>query len=453
MSPHILHVTEYCHAGEIGGTERYVLDLIRELEAKGTCNSIVWLTGSHHDPFMADGVRIVPLPTPAMRIDEAKSDLVTRVEQLFNELQPDVLHFHTFGLSEAAIAQVARRRGIPYVFTFHSPAWSCRRGDLLEWGKQPCDGQVLALRCSACKLHERVGGPRWFNYALALASIPAGWFFSCDSNLDRRRRIAFVSDTARFGRALRMFLKNCGIVFACAEWSVSVLHKNGTLEQRIKLCPQGVSTQFQNNPHSVTTAAAVQSPRRKDFVIGFVGRPSQVKGIHILIEGFRMLEAPEAKLRIYGWSKSGMESAWCEKIEQMACADPRVKLIPALPLEQMQAEYPNLDILAIPSVWFETGPLVLMEALQFGIPVFGSNRIGQLRLLRERGRVIEMNTPEGWRLALENAWNLYQTGKWDQERRRARGSGRLRTMSDVAAEVLQTYTQIRTSRADFPAIV
>ena len=30
---HILHVTEYCHAGSTGGTERYILELIRGLVA------------------------------------------------------------------------------------------------------------------------------------------------------------------------------------------------------------------------------------------------------------------------------------------------------------------------------------------------------------------------------------------------------------------------------------
>jgi hypothetical protein len=37
----ILHITEYCHAGSIGGTERYVLDLIRGLDTAGFQNGII----------------------------------------------------------------------------------------------------------------------------------------------------------------------------------------------------------------------------------------------------------------------------------------------------------------------------------------------------------------------------------------------------------------------------
>jgi hypothetical protein len=51
MSLNILHVTKYCHAGSIGGTERYVLDLIRGLDATCQCydwkarSPLAWLIG------------------------------------------------------------------------------------------------------------------------------------------------------------------------------------------------------------------------------------------------------------------------------------------------------------------------------------------------------------------------------------------------------------------------
>jgi glycosyltransferase involved in cell wall biosynthesis len=52
-----------------------------------------------------------------------------------------------------------------------------------------------------------------------------------------------------------------------------------------------------------------------------------------------------------------------------------------------------LSLLAIPSVWLETGPLTLLEALQAGVPVYGSARIGQRGCSSSYGRVIEPNTP------------------------------------------------------------
>jgi glycosyltransferase involved in cell wall biosynthesis len=42
------------------------------------------------------------------------------------------------------------------------------------------------------------------------------------------------------------------------------------------------------------------------------------------------------------------------------------------------------DVLAVPSLWLETGPLVAMEALALGVPVLGS-RLGGIAELVEHG--------------------------------------------------------------------
>ena len=62
----ILHVTEYCHAGSTGGTERYVVDLVRGLDGFGVKNAVVWLTGgSGREAMEVEGIRVLPLPAPA----------------------------------------------------------------------------------------------------------------------------------------------------------------------------------------------------------------------------------------------------------------------------------------------------------------------------------------------------------------------------------------------------
>ena len=64
----VLHVTQYCHLGSTGGTERYVHDLIGTLGDLGVDNGVVWLRGgtgcvdTEHD-----GVQVFQLPTPSNR--------------------------------------------------------------------------------------------------------------------------------------------------------------------------------------------------------------------------------------------------------------------------------------------------------------------------------------------------------------------------------------------------
>jgi glycosyltransferase involved in cell wall biosynthesis len=125
----------------------------------------------------------------------------------------------------------------------------------------------------------------------------------------------------------------------------------------------------------------------------------------------------------------------------LAAKDRRITLVPKTNLSDAVQEYRKLSLLAVPSVWMETGPLTLMEALAAGVPVYGSNRVGQVKLLREQGKVIEPNTVESWHQALKAAYTSYQTGLWPLEMKRARGTGAMRTMDTVSSEMIKIYRE------------
>ena len=361
-----------------------------------------------------------------MRVDDPPADLPARARALMaGPHRPDLLHFHTFGRTEAALARLAAAQHIPYAFTYHSPAWTCRRETLLRWGGPVCDGEVRVLRCSACKVHERMPGPPALGYLGALASGLLGPLLH---DGPRRRRLAFTSDTARLRADLRQFLADCPLPVACAEWSIPVLVANGAPRARVVHLPQGV-------PEGFPAAAPTPGPAR--FTIGYIGRLNEVKGLHILVEAFRRTQL-DGRLELYGWSEAPALRAYGQRLRALAGDDPRITFIPERPPHEMPAAYAGLSLLAIPSVWLETGPLTLLEALQFGVPVYGSARIGQRGLLERYGRVIEPNTPAAWAAALEAAAAEHARGRW----KRVALAEPLTTMQDVAARLAALYARV-----------
>ena len=424
----IAHVTTYCHAGSAGGTERYILDLAAGLQRLGHHNEVYWLT-NEPAPAAAGPLPIHTLPRGEMRVDDPPADLLPRARALLAATpRPDVLHVHTFGRTEAALAGLAAELGIPFVFTYHSPAWTCRRETLLLWGDAPCDGEVRVLRCAACKVQERVNGPRWLGYAGALASQLAGPFIPAGPS-SWHRRLAFTPDTAVFRADLRRFLAACPLTIACAEWSLPVLRANGVPADRLVHVPQGVPDGF--------PAAAAATPAPARFTIGYIGRMNEVKGIHILVEAFRRTRI-DAQLQIFGWSDAPQLRDYGRRLRALAGDDPRIAFIAEKKPAEMPAAYAGLSLLAIPSVWLETGPLTLLEALQFGVPVYGSARIGQRGLLERYGRVIDPNTPAAWAAALESAAAEHARGAW----KRVALSEPLTTMQDVAGRMLACYAKV-----------
>jgi glycosyltransferase involved in cell wall biosynthesis len=442
----ILHVTEYCHAGSVGGTERYILDLIRGLNNAGTENVIGWLQpGRSAETLEADGIRILKLPSPAMRVDAPLPEFMEAVVQLLESEKPDLLHFHTFGLTEAALAKSAKQRGIPYAFTYHSPAWTCRRQTMLLYGQEPCDGEVRAWRCSVCQSEQRLGMGPLAGHAATAISLATGWAALPLGTTSLRRRTAFFYDSARFSRWLRSFLAECDLVVSCCDWSGPVLRRNGARENCLVHCPQGVPNTVADALRENSEPRTPNSELRTHFVVGFVGRVVEVKGVHILMEGFSRFQSDEARLRIVGWDTEHTDVPYARRLQKLAKSDSRIELVPKKTFADTLAEYQRLDLLAIPSTWMETGPLTLLEALAVGVPVYGSNRIGQLDLLRKHGRIVEPNTPDGWRSALSDAfseWQMRDDGWKTEAVSRDSAALPVRTMADVSTEMLKCYRGI-----------
>jgi glycosyltransferase involved in cell wall biosynthesis len=425
----ILHVTEYCHAGSVGGTERYILDLNRSLGALGHDGVIVWLGGgAQRETFESKGIRIIPLPAPPMRVDAPLSGFAGKARRMLEVEKPDLLHFHTFGLTEALLAKLGKERGIPYVFTYHSPAWTCRRETMLLWGKELCDGEVRTMRCSACKSHERIGISPVLGWLAAIGSAAVGWMLPAVGATKFRRRIAFVRDTSRFRRELREFLRNCNRVFALNSLAQDILVRNGAKCNLVALCPPGA-------PIDMVKSAPLEASKARDaFVIGYIGRVAWVKGVHILIQAFRMTNLQDAQVWIYGWNNA--DPAYAKTLKQLIGDDHRIKTFSTLPMEEMAAEYDKLSLVAMPSIWLEMAPLVLQEAWCRGTPVYGSARIGQAEELRVRGCLVDPNTPEAWKEALEKAFANHCSQLKDEIPHRLESTRNIRTMADVAREML-----------------
>jgi hypothetical protein len=110
----------------------------------------------------------------------------------------------------------------------------------------------------------------------------------------------------------------------------------------------------------------------------------------------------------------------------------------------MAQAYAGLSLVAVPTRGPLVGPFVLLEASHLGIPVWGSGRVGQLALLRERGELIEPNTTETWGAALRRALESHHGGTWAAGPPPARRAAAIRTMKDVSSDMLTAYAALVT---------
>jgi glycosyltransferase involved in cell wall biosynthesis len=141
-------------------------------------------------------------------------------------------------------------------------------------------------------------------------------------------------------------------------------------------------------------------------------------------------------LDIYGVAGSG-EKPYGVRLQKRA--DARIRFLNPVAPHEVIPQLSRYDLLAVPSQWLETGPLVVLEAFAAGIPVIGSDLGGIRELVRHEidGLLVDPSSVSGWTAALRRL-----TDEPDLLKRLENGVKPPRTMEDVAGDMLFLYGQL-----------
>ena len=111
--------------------------------------------------------------------------------------------------------------------------------------------------------------------------------------------------------------------------------------------------------------------------VGFLGRLVEEKGIEYLVDGFRQLSDPDARLLLAGEFAAVAGGSVVESVRRRAARDPRIRLLGFLPDAQVADFYASIDVLALPSINpLEAFGIVQAEALMLGVPALASDLPG-----------------------------------------------------------------------------
>jgi glycosyltransferase involved in cell wall biosynthesis len=97
-----------------------------------------------------------------------------------------------------------------------------------------------------------------------------------------------------------------------------------------------------------------------------------VKGTALLVHAFRHVGSPDVELDIFGITQNGASEAGLARLRSDLADDRRVRFLAPLDHAAIVDRLAEYDAAVVPSQWFETGPLVVLEAFAAGLPVIGS---------------------------------------------------------------------------------
>jgi hypothetical protein len=158
-----LHISFSFAPDPVGGTEVYVDGLCRSLEQIGV-RAVVAAPAAADRTYDHRGLRVRRFASGEggrLEVLYGAGDPVATAafERVLDAERPDLVHQHAVSPAcSVELMRAAERRGLPVVFTYHTPTASCPRGTLLRWGTEVCDGRLATAPCTPCTLHGHGAG-------------------------------------------------------------------------------------------------------------------------------------------------------------------------------------------------------------------------------------------------------------------------------------------------------
>ena len=452
----VLMVTIGYPPEQVGGTETHVLGLAEALKAKGNTCHVTYI-----EPFEDANKPAIEIasreylgtPVHVVRVNRAhymlefitfdeklRAALLAAFHRVVAEVQPDVVHVLPLRLDvESHLIASLRQRGQKVVLSYLSSTTGCARGDLVYMGKEVCDGRIIQSRCTACLYHYKgVSAPA----AHALSRLPVNFFRAGHAASDKvpqaRKLRSFFSIPLLIeatSKAWNRAMRHANTVVAVCGWVERVLLINNVPASKVRMSRLGLRI---INPQEIEPQPHTGATR-----FGYVGRIGREKGIGVLIEALELLpkDAPfrfevcsstfSARLR-----SSDQEELVC-RLQKLAASDPRLVIRGQISDSELQSVLAQWDAIIVPSLWLESGPLVVHEAFSVRTPVIGSDRGGIAELVEhgKTGFLVPPNDPtslsEVLRLCAEQPELL---------RNLRANIGKVRTTVEVADDMLRLYS-------------
>jgi glycosyltransferase involved in cell wall biosynthesis len=335
--------------------------------------------------------------------------LPRELERVLRETAPDVVHFHhyaNFGVEVFALV----RRVLPearIVLTLHEYLAICNHfGQMVTRGDLHLCRRASDARCGAC-----------------FPDIAPSDFFL------RRRYIQGFFDLVDQFVSPSAFLARRYIDWGVSEAKMAVVEN---------LIPAGA-------------APALPAPNGAALRVGFFGQISRLKGIEVMLRAAEQLNAEGCEtinFVIFGDYRNQPEVFRADLAKRLGAPGSNVTFHGPYEHDEVDALMGGVDVVLMPSIWWENAPLVIEEALRNRRPVLCSDIGGMAEKVRDG--------LDGFHFRMGSAPALVETlRRLDQDRGLLAGLAATMRAPAPAAETLAAhlglYRRLLASRLDAAA--
>ena len=286
--------------------------------------------------------------------------------------RPDLVHFQAGYLLGVAPLAAAAEAGIPIALTLHDYWFLCPRITLLRGDGSLCEtipddaagcGWCIRLESRRYRVPDRLTGG-------LLGATARQWWLDSDRDLYAERR-------ARLSAALKL--------------PQAVIAPSRFLANRIAPCVAPdrlfhVRFGFDLErfaPRARVSARTLGLRSGQAVRFGFFGQIAPHKGVHLLIDAFRLLTPNGRPIELHIFGDLEARPAYARQLRRLAGGDHTIHFYGHIQASQIPERLADLDVSVTPSVWYENAPLIIQESHAAGLPVITAALGGMAELVRD----------------------------------------------------------------------
>ena len=298
----------------------------------------------------------------APQVDQALSNILSNV-------RPDIVHVHSGYLLGVDWLAQARAVGATTLLSLHDYWILCPRMTLTHPDGRICSGPESAAKCAWCLATER----RRYRMLDTVTGGAVGRTVARLGSAPRTSRMmsatSSVATVLERQRALLTAVSQIDEVVSPSRFTRDQAIAAGFPGERIRVIRSGVVSNIsRRSPRPV-------GPVRR---FGFLGQVAPHKGVHVLIDAVRRLQGAPLTLTIHGDLTRSLD--YVAGLRARAAGDARITFAGAYTTDDLDAVFAGLDVVVVPSTWYENAPFVILEAQRAGLPLVAS-RLGGMREL------------------------------------------------------------------------
>lgn len=371
------------------GTETYTLELAKCLKRMGHDPIILTAvpkgekgTGEFYSQYDYDGLTVYAIDMNVIPCDGFLNSYYNRYlipfyKKIINEIKPDIIHVTHLINHTSVLLEVAKSLWIPVVATLTDFFGICCNSKLSKYDGTLCKGpNRRSTNCLVCNLKGYPFIPflkQYQNntYVLRFFAELMPYITKLTPKKDWHNVVDDIF--ARYKTLLKHY-QTYQVMIAPSDFLYEAYADNLFYKEKLKKINFGIN---------LNLIKGYQTPKTKDdknIRFGYIGQIDHHKGIDLLINAFNTLSPERNSLVIYG--PSDQNPGYMKELTRLSEGKP-IEFKKTFPSDELPKKLNGIDVLVIPSRWYENSPLILLYALACKTPVIVSDVKGMTEFVKD----------------------------------------------------------------------